>query len=235
MGKRGAEKYFGRGWETKEVKVAITNLSYTRATKTPRSEIEVKSINKRFKEYDIDCLLKYHEDVLLKYHALWAECIKKVANTAAKSAADLDAEGSEEAKTADPEGENHNKTANKKGGRPRTVVSSNEDGLVDSDCEDLEFEEQEVEGSGDEGEPERMITATLVTILTAKPGKNADHVHGDTSFTGEAKVNHSLPSDATPFDYFCLYVPIYLFARWAVWTNVKAAMDGGGTVLVPHL
>lgn len=47
-------------------------------------------------------------------------------------------------------------------------------------------------------------------------------------FTASPGPKHTLsPENAVPFDYFCLYIPIYFWSLWAQYTNAKAAMERG--------
>jgi Transposase IS4 len=49
-------------------------------------------------------------------------------------------------------------------------------------------------------------------------------VQPELDFLGKSGPSHTLnPSVATPFDYFCLFIPIFFWERWAIYTNKKAA------------
>jgi hypothetical protein len=48
----------------------------------------------------------------------------------------------------------------------------------------------------------------------------------DTTFRGTSGPNHTLNvGSATPFEYFCLFIPIFYWDRWAKYTNEKADME----------
>jgi hypothetical protein len=50
-------------------------------------------------------------------------------------------------------------------------------------------------------------------------------VQSEKPFQGCSGPKHGLsPETATPFDYFCLFIPIYFWARFAQYTNTKAEM-----------
>ena len=45
-------------------------------------------------------------------------------------------------------------------------------------------------------------------------------------FLGKSGPQHTLAvGSATPFEYFCLFVPIFYWDRWAKYTNEKAAIE----------
>jgi Transposase IS4 len=47
-------------------------------------------------------------------------------------------------------------------------------------------------------------------------------------FLGKTGPMHQLsPAGALPFDYFCLFIPMYMWERWASYTNSKAQMEIG--------
>jgi hypothetical protein len=46
-------------------------------------------------------------------------------------------------------------------------------------------------------------------------------------FTGLSGPTHHLPATATPFEFFCLFIPTYFWALWAGYTNKKADMEAG--------
>jgi hypothetical protein len=51
-------------------------------------------------------------------------------------------------------------------------------------------------------------------------------VQPERSFRALNGVRHSIsPENGTPFDYFNLYLPIFLWSRFANYTNAKAAME----------
>jgi hypothetical protein len=42
-------------------------------------------------------------------------------------------------------------------------------------------------------------------------------------FTVQARIQHSLsPESATPFDFFCLFIPVTFYSKWSTFTNLKA-------------
>jgi Transposase IS4 len=48
----------------------------------------------------------------------------------------------------------------------------------------------------------------------------------NTEFKGKCGPTHVLnPEIATPFQYFCLFIPFYMWARWATYTNAKADLE----------
>ena len=48
-------------------------------------------------------------------------------------------------------------------------------------------------------------------------------VANTTEFSGQARIQHSLSSDsATPYDYFCLFIPVTFYSKWVNFTNLKA-------------
>ena len=49
-------------------------------------------------------------------------------------------------------------------------------------------------------------------------------------FIGRIGPQHALPvATATPFEYFCLFIPIFYWDRWALFTNQKADMERNKT------
>ena len=47
-------------------------------------------------------------------------------------------------------------------------------------------------------------------------------------FTASPGPKHTLsPENTVPFDYFCLYIPIYFWSLWVQYTNAKAANERG--------
>jgi hypothetical protein len=45
-------------------------------------------------------------------------------------------------------------------------------------------------------------------------------------FLGISGPQHALPvASATPFEYFCLFIPIFYWDRWATYTNEKADIE----------
>ena len=90
-----------------------------------------------------------------------------------------------------------------------------------------EIEEEDdvnVEGSVEEKKdntPIEEFTADkwVFNVLT---GEN------DAAFTGKPGPQHTLsPDSAVPYEYFCLFIPVYFWSRWAQYTNSKAEIERG--------
>ena len=106
----------------------------------------------------------------------------------------------------------------------------------DSDAEDVddaelffdartaEADDDNVEGGEDEKKGDAPNSIEEFTpdkwVFNEMPGDN-NH-----PFTGISGPRHTLsPDTAIPYDYFCLFVPVYFWARWATYTNAKAEIE----------
>jgi hypothetical protein len=50
----------------------------------------------------------------------------------------------------------------------------------------------------------------------------------DMNFTAKPGPQHTLsPENAMPWEYFCLYIPIFFWSKWALYTNLKAEQEMG--------
>ena len=47
-------------------------------------------------------------------------------------------------------------------------------------------------------------------------------------FLGKTGPQHSLSPDSLPYQFFCLFIPVYWWAKWTRYTNSKANMKKNG-------
>lgn len=96
---------------------------------------------------------------------------------------------------------------------------------IDSDGEDDNDDDDEEEHDNYEGTEEEKIDAQGTENLTSERFvMNREPFIEDLPFTGSPGPKHTLsPENAVPFDYFCLYIPIYFWSLWE-YTNKKSCM-----------
>jgi hypothetical protein len=91
--------------------------------------------------------------------------------------------------------------------------------LMESDGEDEEVSDEEEADEEEEEEDEEPNYQQHWQFGVPPRQQNKE-------FTGLSGVRHTLPPEtSTPFDYFCLFLPVYLWTNFAIYTNTKAAMD----------
>ena len=117
-----------------------------------------------------------------------------------------------------------------KRGRKRKVLAvvNNEEDQNTSDCSDDDADVDEVvEENEIFYDPEAPIDDAFDEsgFFDASEWElNVPPVQPALNFTGSSGPQHSLPTTATPFDYFCLFIPMFFWAKWAAYTNTKAEM-----------
>ena len=215
----------------------------TRTSKAPRFDVNFpeKSGEKMYVNFDLDYILRYAEDLPLKYHPLKAEYILRLAeevkrNEEKKRLEELKSGEEETEQTASQEiKETTQSAAKEKGKHAQKVVppasrssSSNVDhsALAHSDMEsDSESEDEDgddVDMAKDKSNNEHWDSFT--NFSADKWEVNELPIHPNHPFLGNAGLKHTLSAQANPFQYFCLFIPTYFWARWATYTNAKAAM-----------
>jgi hypothetical protein len=97
--------------------------------------------------------------------------------------------------------------------------------IADSDIEEEELEE-DAESSSDEQEQEDgIIPDEMEDLNFIRWQRDTPPVQPDISFTGSSGPKHVLsPEHALPFEYFCLFIPIWFWPKIAIYTNKKAHM-----------
>jgi hypothetical protein len=199
----------------------VSKVTYSRSTNEPRFDLEFPEALEVLKNQPLEFVLTHYEDLPLKYLSYRSELAQKQAREASNLA-------SAEAETSSDEEVLAAEAPKRKSGRPKKVI-----GDVDFDLEESEVEfdsdggeetEEMDDLENDDGREELAAHATF-DAKAWKMGHEPEQ--GDVSFTGAESVHHCLPDDASPLEYFLLYVPLFWFTRWANWTNLKAELVGG--------
>jgi hypothetical protein len=133
------------------------------------------------------------------------------------------------------------KTASNTESKKRSNASTNRDGKKKktSKPEEYSFHDdsssaEETDNDPDNDEETQDLLSEDAALVDAE-GKDISHFNADLwrpnvlpdqneiPFLGKSGPQHTLsPSTATPFEYFCLFIPIFYWDRWAKFTNEKA-------------
>ena len=239
-----AANCFGADYETMFVQGEICKVKVSRNGKVPRFDINFadKPGDKLYVNFDLEYVLRYSDEVPLKYHTLKAEYIVKLSQEAsaqvlsesqANSLTDEEIAAEVEENTPDEVVQRCKKrkakcklstAANvekqlKRGNDVLEVEGSDID--TDSEPETDELDEDAMflapENEKEEGE-ETPFTAENWCFMDM-PTPPA------TEFLGNPGPKHTLPASAVPYQYFCLFVPVYFWAKWTIYTNAKAGMS----------
>lgn len=114
-------------------------------------------------------------------------------------------------------------------GKKRVQVSAIKDKSDESECS--ECEEDEIEEPAGEGN--EFFDPAVPTL----DSQNVDHLYFDADlwklnelpvqpsldFIGASGPLHQLSPAASPFQFFCLFIPMFMWDRWAIYTNKKAS------------
>lgn len=115
----------------------------------------------------------------------------------------------------------------KKKGRPRKLqskVSDDDDDFNGSECSDDDASEDDTDD--DEATDDNNLELDENGYFDLKHWEiNAMPTQPDLPFLGRSGPQHTLPVSATPYQYFCLFIPVYLWSNWVTYTNKKAEMN----------
>lgn len=221
----------------KSTEGVITKVCTNRRTGKPKFEVYVEETKETYTQLDLDYVLRYSCEVPLKYHELKAEYIVRLSRLAglqsrpeyqideqdaakkppadvskkiAGSTNDFGVAQRPKSKGKQPSNSKH---ASGKESHPR---GSKKDILEDADL--MEFLDSDVDsedeigafndsdGSDVEDGLEEDADANFI-----KWQFNTPPTQPNTQFTGASGPRKTLsPETATPFDYFCLFIPTYL-------------------------
>lgn len=106
------------------------------------------------------------------------------------------------------------------------------DGEPEEEDEHLFYDPANVETdfpSNDDGHEERKGDDAGQRLEDFAPEKfvlSQEPFIEDFPFNGSPGPKHTLsPENAVPFEYFCLFIPIYFWSLWAQYTNTKASLE----------
>ena len=120
------------------------------------------------------------------------------------------------------------KMAEKKKLTPLTISQEDADGitieeLIDNSDVESFYEEDDSQSDSDEDNAPDEANDEDANFIAWQ--RNKEPVQPQKPFTGVSGPQRTLPVEtATPFDYFCLFIPIYFWIRFAQYTNSKAGM-----------
>lgn len=245
-----AAKIWGTNLAGKTAKGVIRKVSYHRKSKAPKFEVFVEDTKETYTSLTLDYVLKYSLEVPLKYHELKAQYIVNLSRQAgslwmpqaqqeeencSNSPINTNSNGGNEAErkgkqkkrggTAPRErGKQKQKTETaSKPSAPNLEELDERDDLdfaVDSDAEE---EDEESFWDAPDGEEDGLEENADPAFMNWQ--YNTPPVQHEKEFTGLSGPQHTLsPETAVPFDYFCLFIPMYMWCRIASYTNKKAAM-----------
>lgn len=142
---------------------------------------------------------------------------------------ELNVDDSDEASKKQPEPKPKKKRTSKCKGNelnvPKKVcadASVVEDELNNSDMEQDEEEELEESESEDE---KPTLEEDIGNFHPSMWVFNAMPQPTNSPFLGMSGPQHSLHPNSQPFQFFCLFIPIFFWERWAQYTNQKAEME----------
>lgn len=247
-----AIRCFGHDFENKHIKAIVTSASLNRKSGDPKFGLYFpdKKYNKRFTGYDLEYILKYSDEVPLKYKLFHDEMVAKVAKQAEDEVllntkvsansqkvpanAPDDSLKSMDIETSTPTKNNKRakSTPKPRSAKKHAVIVCDESS--DSEVEvDVFFDAQSENTNNmqDSNEIEEHDYFDPENAVEDVEDADLMNFHLDSSQWDQNVLpyimsgpNHVLTSSATPFDYFCLFLPIFLWAKWALYTNLKAEL-----------
>lgn len=246
-----AARCFGPDYETKSVDGVVCKVKMSRHGKVPRFDINFaeKPGEKVYVNFDLDYILRYSDEVPLKYHNLKAEYIVKLAveankaeiNTCLNNSTTTENEDAVAGEVAEYPAEEVQQSSSKGKGKRKASTPLSADKQVNRVDDHLELSVSDID-SDSEPDIDQVDEEDLLYYSEDVPLEEEDSTfsadkwgfmdmptHPTRDFSGHAGPKHTLPTSATPFQFFSLFIPCYFWAKWAFYTNVKAAMGQEST------
>jgi hypothetical protein len=244
-----AAELFGENWQGKKTEGFIVNAK-GKAAGDLKFSIRIPELDEVYKGYGWDYVINYsqEDDLPLQFHGILKHFLdlalaKDTGDTMEKDASDINNNIKKRKSNQSVEKEPSVKPAQvkkvpahmTKGFKRKSEIPANVydkpliTDSIESECEEQDIDMDDTSDVEDEDDMVKVVDPDPTEELLYRidgSGWTKDappDFSGHVPFDAPTGPNHNLPDNATPLDYFTLFICIDLFSVWASYTNAYAA------------